>query len=135
MDAEHAALARATAPPAGTLAPLPEDLLDADSVGLLYDETVGLHFLRDLGHLDALLATPALARDRAYASRLRSYLHDDCIPRSSCAAWRPVTPTPSTRSSAPCCANPPSPGTTTAMPCCAATSPSTTPVRPNPPSW
>lgn len=80
MDAEHAARARATAPPAGTLAPLAEDLLDADSVGLLYDETEGLHFLRDFGHLDALLATPALARDRAYASRLRSYLHDDSIP-------------------------------------------------------
>ena len=46
------------------LGQLPDELLDADSVALIYDEIEGLNFFRDFGRLDALFADPALARDR-----------------------------------------------------------------------
>jgi hypothetical protein len=58
---------------------LPEELLDADSVALIYDEIEGLNFYRDFGRLDALFADPTLARDRANLAQLRAYLHDESV--------------------------------------------------------
>ena len=58
---------------------LPEDLFDADSVGLVYDEIEGLNYYRDFGRLDALFADPAAARDPADLAQLRVYLHDDSV--------------------------------------------------------
>ncbi|MGQ0777316.1 MAG: hypothetical protein ACT4NY_23355 [Pseudonocardiales bacterium] len=58
---------------------LPEDLLAAQDVTLVYDEVEGLAYYRDFGRLDALFADPALARDRTYLTQLREYLQDDSV--------------------------------------------------------
>jgi hypothetical protein len=58
---------------------LPDELLDADSVALVYDEIEGLNYYRDFGRLDALFADPALARDRTNLALLREYLHDESV--------------------------------------------------------
>jgi hypothetical protein len=59
---------------------LPEDLLDADSVALIYDEIEGLGYYRDFGSLDALFADPTQVRDRAGLAQLRAYLDDESVP-------------------------------------------------------
>ena len=59
---------------------LPEELLDADSVALIYDEVEGLGYYRDFGRLDALFADPTQVRDRADLAQLRAYLDDESIP-------------------------------------------------------
>ncbi len=59
---------------------MPEELLDADSVALIYDEVEGLGYYRDFGRLDALFADPTQARDRADLAQLRAYLDDESIP-------------------------------------------------------
>ncbi|MFF2205492.1 hypothetical protein [Streptomyces sp. NPDC058145] len=61
------------------LSSLPEELCDADTVAVIFDETEGLCYYADFGHLDALFTDPALVRDRAYLSRLREYLNDDSV--------------------------------------------------------
>lgn len=58
---------------------LPEDYLDADSVGLIYDETEGLNYYQDFGRLDAMFADPALAGDHTHIALLRAYLDDDTV--------------------------------------------------------
>ncbi|PKW19248.1 hypothetical protein [Saccharopolyspora spinosa] len=57
----------------------PEDLLEAESVALIYDEVEGLNFYRDFGRLDALFADPSLASDRTRIAHLREYLHDESV--------------------------------------------------------
>lgn len=57
----------------------PDELLDADSVALVYDEVEGLNLFRDFGRLDALFADPVLARDRTNLARLRECLHDESV--------------------------------------------------------
>jgi hypothetical protein len=69
---------RAAAPE--ELSPFPDELLDADSVALIFDEVEGLAFCRDFGRVDALFADPTLARDRTHIVQLRDYLNDDSIP-------------------------------------------------------
>lgn len=58
---------------------MPEDLMSAESVGLIYDEVEGLNFYRDFGRLDELFADPSLATDRRYGAQLRSYLQDESV--------------------------------------------------------
>ncbi|WP_237723860.1 hypothetical protein PSR87_37075 (plasmid) [Rhodococcus sp. DK180] len=58
---------------------LPEEYLDADTVGLIYDETEGLNYYRDFGRLDAMFADPALAGDHTHITVLRGYLDDDTV--------------------------------------------------------
>ncbi|WP_237720398.1 hypothetical protein [Rhodococcus opacus] len=58
---------------------LPEDYLDADTVGLIYDETERLNYYRDFGRLDAMFADPALAGDHTHITVLRGYLDDDTV--------------------------------------------------------
>lgn len=58
---------------------LPDDLLTADSVAVMYDEVEGLNFYRDFGRLDALFADPTLARDRSALAQLDEYLRDDSV--------------------------------------------------------
>lgn len=77
MDAETAERAAKTAPV--DLGALPEELLEADSVAVIYDEVEGLTYYRDFGELDALFTNPAPTRDRARLARLRSYLDDDSV--------------------------------------------------------
>ncbi len=56
----------------------PDDLLDADSVAVIYDEVEGLIY-RDLGRLDALFADATPARDRAALAQLNEYLRDESV--------------------------------------------------------
>lgn len=57
-----------------------EEMLDADNVAIVFDETEGLHFFRDFGHLDDLFADPALTRDRSYLARMQAFLRDVDVP-------------------------------------------------------
>jgi hypothetical protein len=79
LDAKTAKQKRKTGPTAEQLAQLPEDMLTADSIGLIYDEVEGLNHYRDFGRLDELFADPALVRDRTRLTLLREYLDDDSV--------------------------------------------------------
>jgi hypothetical protein len=71
--------ARQAGPAPEELGRLPQELLEAHSVGIIYDETEGLNHYADLGQLDALFADPRPARDRTSLARLREYLNDDSV--------------------------------------------------------
>lgn len=58
---------------------LPEEMLAADTVALIYDEVEGLNYYADFGRLDDLFADPSLARDRSYLSVLQGCLRDDTV--------------------------------------------------------
>jgi hypothetical protein len=77
--AKAAKRAAASDPALEEMGRLPDELLDADSVALIYDEVEGLNYYRDFGRLDALFADPALARDRTNLAQLREYLHDESV--------------------------------------------------------
>ncbi|WP_438306268.1 hypothetical protein ACSHXN_41785 [Streptomyces sp. HUAS TT11] len=79
LDDETAAQATHGGPSLDELSSMPEEFRDADTVAVIYDETEGLCYYADFGHLDALFADPALARDRAHLSRLREYLNDGSV--------------------------------------------------------
>ncbi|MEU7305386.1 hypothetical protein [Streptomyces sp. NPDC007206] len=79
LDDESPAQVIHHGPSLDELSALPEELCDADTVAVIFDETEGLCFYADFGHLDALFTDPALARDRTYLSRLRQYLNDDSV--------------------------------------------------------
>ena len=64
---------------AGATMELPEDLFDADTVAIVFDETEGLAFYRDFGRLDALFADPGPTPTGADLTRLRDYLDDDTV--------------------------------------------------------
>ena len=53
---------------------LPPELADADTIGVIYDDTDGLNFYNEYGMLRDLFADPALAADKRYADVLRGYL-------------------------------------------------------------
>jgi hypothetical protein len=57
----------------------PDELVDADTIGLIYDEIDGLNFYNDYGKLRELFADPALAADKRYSDVLRGYLESDSI--------------------------------------------------------
>ncbi|HUD37585.1 MAG TPA: hypothetical protein VMR14_11840 [Streptosporangiaceae bacterium] len=57
----------------------PPDLADADTVGMIYDETDGLNFYNEYGMLRELFADPALAADKRYADVLMGYLRAETI--------------------------------------------------------
>lgn len=71
--------AKAAGPTPEELGRLPEEMLEADDVALVYDEVEGLAYYRDFGRLDALFADPALAHDRTYLTQLQEYLQDDSV--------------------------------------------------------
>jgi hypothetical protein len=79
LDTRAAERAAKTGPAPEQLVCLPEDVLVADSIALIYDEVDGLNHYRDFGRLDALFADPALARDRTYLALLREYLNDESV--------------------------------------------------------
>jgi hypothetical protein len=73
---------------------LPPGLADADTIGMIYDETDGLNFYPDYGMLRDLVGNPALAADRRYAEVLRGYLRSETIaplPLQRLAAAHPNT--------------------------------------------
>ncbi len=57
-----------------------EEMLDAEDVAIVFDETEGMHFFRDFGQLDAMFADPALTKDRTYLARMQSFLRDVDVP-------------------------------------------------------
>jgi hypothetical protein len=57
----------------------PSELADADTIGMIYDETDGLNFYNEYGMLRELFAEPALAADKRYADTLRGYLRAGTI--------------------------------------------------------
>ena len=57
----------------------PPGLADADTVGIIYDETDGLNFYPEYGMLRDLFGNPALAADKRYADTLRGYLRSETI--------------------------------------------------------
>jgi hypothetical protein len=79
LDGKAAKRAVNTGPTPEDMSRLPDELLDADSVALIYDEVEGLCFYRDFDRLDALFADPALARDRTRLAQLREYLDDESV--------------------------------------------------------
>ncbi len=79
LDSAAAKRAAATGPTPEELGGLPEELLDAESVALVYGEVEGLNFYRDFGRLDALFADPTPAHDRAALAQLDHYLHDESV--------------------------------------------------------
>ncbi len=79
LEGKAAKRAMTAGPAPEELGQLPDELLDADSVALIYDEIEGLNFFRDFGRLDALFADPTLARDRTTLARLHEYLDDESV--------------------------------------------------------
>lgn len=79
LEGKAAKRAVKTGPAPEDMSRLPDELLDADSVALIYDEVEGLCFYRDFDRLDALFADPALARDRTRLAQLREYLDDESV--------------------------------------------------------
>jgi hypothetical protein len=57
----------------------PPELADADTIGMIYDETDGLNFYNEYGMLRELFADPALAADKQYTDVLRGYLRSETI--------------------------------------------------------
>ena len=57
----------------------PPGLADADTVGIIYDETDGQNFYPEYGMLRDLFGNPALAADKRYADALRGYLRSETI--------------------------------------------------------
>jgi hypothetical protein len=58
---------------------LPLDLVESETVALIYDEEEGLGFYADFGLVEAAFADPDLVRRRRYREQVLSYLHDDSI--------------------------------------------------------
>lgn len=79
LKGKAAAEAGSSGPSLDELSTLPEELLDADTVAIICDETEGICYYADFGRLDMLFADPSLARDRAHLALLRKYLNDDSV--------------------------------------------------------
>jgi hypothetical protein len=105
---------------------LPAKLADADTIGIIYDETDGLNFYNEYGMLRDLFADPALAADKRYSQVLRSTWGRKPSARCRSGTWPPPFRRQSTRCSGRSCASRTSPGQSTAKCCCAAGSPGTT---------
>ncbi|MBI3977028.1 MAG: hypothetical protein HY331_02470 [Chloroflexi bacterium] len=58
---------------------LPKDLLQAETVGVLYDEVDGLNYLEDFGPVQEAFARPELAADRRHRQAVLGYLEDPSI--------------------------------------------------------
>src|SRR5262249_35671319 len=64
--------------PAATFIPDP-DLIESETVGVIYDEVEGLNFFAEFGLVEAVFTDPALLRRRLYRQRLLDYLDDDTV--------------------------------------------------------
>ena len=58
---------------------LPLDLIESETVALIYDEEDGLGFYAELGLVEEAFANPDLVRRRRYREHVLSYLHDDSV--------------------------------------------------------
>ena len=58
---------------------LPLELVESETVALIYDEDDGLGFYAGFGLVEAVFADPDLVRRRRYREQVLSYLHDDSV--------------------------------------------------------
>jgi hypothetical protein len=58
---------------------LPADLLDAETVGIVYDEVDGLNFYRDFGKVEEAFAHPERATNRRLRPAVMAYLREPSI--------------------------------------------------------
>lgn len=58
----------------------PDDLVESETVGVLYDKVEGLNLYPDFGLIDEAFATPRLASDRRHRETILGYLESDTIP-------------------------------------------------------
>ncbi|MDA8219887.1 MAG: SEC-C metal-binding domain-containing protein [Dehalococcoidales bacterium] len=58
---------------------MPDDVTRAETVGLIYDEVEGLHFLSDFGLVRETFADPNLLVDRRHSEAVTGYLRDDTV--------------------------------------------------------
>jgi hypothetical protein len=58
---------------------LDADLVECDTVAVIFDEVEGLNFYAEFGLVDAVFADPALLRRRLHKQRLLDYLDDDTV--------------------------------------------------------
>ncbi|NMO56717.1 hypothetical protein HH310_36785 [Actinoplanes sp. TBRC 11911] len=66
--------------PDGPGAPaIPLDILESETVGLIYDETDGLGFYAEFGLVEQAFTDPGLLRRRRWREQTRVYLHDDTV--------------------------------------------------------
>lgn len=77
--AADARRATTTPAPPSELAELPQELVDADDVAVIYDEDDGLTYLADFGLVEAAFDDPALAANRRYRQAVLEYLKDDSV--------------------------------------------------------
>jgi hypothetical protein len=56
-----------------------EDLVESETVAVIYDEIEGLNFYAEFGLVEAVFADPALLRRRLYKERLLDCLDDDSV--------------------------------------------------------
>ncbi|WP_436500354.1 hypothetical protein [Actinokineospora sp. HUAS TT18] len=130
LEGKAAKRAATTGPAPGDLSRLPDELLDADSVALVYDEVEGLCFYRDFDRSTRCSPTPHWSVTVPVLPSCASTSTTSRCRRRRSAAWSNVTPTALTRSFARFCANLASPGRGTGRNCCNATrSPSSTANR------
>lgn len=59
---------------------LPEELCEAETVGLIYDEVEGLHFLANFRCVEEVFANPERASDRRSRRAVLAYLKEPSIP-------------------------------------------------------
>lgn len=69
---------QSTPPPAVRL-DLNPNLLDAETVAVIYDEVEGMSLYAEFGLVEAVFADPALLRDRRHRQRVLEYLDDDSV--------------------------------------------------------
>ncbi|WP_084757081.1 hypothetical protein [Micromonospora cremea] len=62
-----------------TVFELPPDVVDAETVAMLYDEVDGLGFYAEFGLVEAVFADPDLLRRRRYREHTLAYLQDDSV--------------------------------------------------------
>jgi hypothetical protein len=58
---------------------LPPDLVEAETMALIYDEVDGLGFYAEFGLVEAVFNDPELLRRRRYREQMLSYLRDDSV--------------------------------------------------------
>ena len=71
--------ARRASGPQPPVMELPPDLVESETVALIYDEEDGLGFYAEFGLVEEAFADPDLVRHRRYREQVLSYLHDDSV--------------------------------------------------------
>jgi hypothetical protein len=66
-------------PPAGVAVTLPPELVESDTVALIYDETDGIGFYAEFGLVEQAFENPDLLRRRRWREHTLEYLHDDSV--------------------------------------------------------